>query len=171
MRDRPHRPLCLIDIAVPRDIDPAVRSIAGVSLIDIDKLEEPVHDTLVHRQQAVPLVERIIDAHVEALERWYVADVGQPVVPSLGRMAEALREAELERLFARCPELDRRQRTLVTGLSLRIVSKLLHPIISSMRAAGDDPVERAARARFIEETFGLFTVEAADEQESPLAGA
>ena len=120
MRGRSHRPLCLIDIAVPRDIDPAVRSIAGVSLIDIDKLEEPVHDTLVHRQQAVPLVERIIEAHVDAFERWYAADVGQPVVPSLGRMAEALREAELERLFARCPDLDRRQRTLVIGLSLRI---------------------------------------------------
>ena len=79
---------------------------------------------------------------------------------SLARKAEALREAEIERLFHRCPELDERQRMLVTGLSMRIVSKLLHPAISSMRSGGTERLpEAAVRAQLIDEIFALSTLE------------
>jgi glutamyl-tRNA reductase len=77
-------------------------------------------------------------------------------VASLARKAEALREAEIERLFHRCPELDERQRMLVTGLSMRIVSKLLHPAISSIRSGGAAQLPAAAvRAQLIDEIFAL----------------
>ena len=88
MLGRQARPLCLIDIAVPRDVDPSVATIAGVSLTDIDKLKETVDVTLEHRQAAIPLVERIIEAHVEQFERWYFAHAALPIVASLARMAE-----------------------------------------------------------------------------------
>lgn len=156
MRGREDRPLFVVDIAVPRDADPAVALIPGVFLTDIDQLSETVDITLEHRQQAIPLVEQIIDAHVMQLEHWYRSHATLPTVASLARKAEALRGAELERLFARCPELDSRQRTLVTGLTLRIVSKLLHPAIASIRAgAGEHLAESIERARLIEEIFAL----------------
>jgi glutamyl-tRNA reductase len=156
MRGRGKRPLFLVDIAVPRDVDPAVVRIPGVILTDIDRLTEKVDVTLEHRQTAIPMVEAIIDLHVAQFEQWYRSRVTLPVVASLAQKAEALRAAELVRLFARCPELDKRQRTLVTGLSLRIVSKLLHPAISSLRdAATADPEESVARARLIDEIFAL----------------
>lgn len=155
MIGRRNRPLFLIDIAVPRDVDPAVARIPGVFATDIDKLTETVDLTLEHRQAAIPLVEKIIDAHVAQFESWYTSDATLPVVASLARKAEALREAELERLFARCPELDKRQRTLVTGLTMRIVSKLLHSPISSIRSGAGDSDESLARARLIDEIFAL----------------
>ena len=145
-----------IDIAVPRDVDPLVALIPGVLVADIDKLSETVDSTLEHRQQAIPLVEDIIHAHVVQFEQWYRSRVTAPVVASLARKAEALRQAELARFFARCPELDKRQRSLVTGLSLRIVSKLLHPAITAIRDCADDHVaETVERARLIDEIFAL----------------
>ena len=82
--------------------------------------------------------------------------VTAPVVASLARKAEAIRQAELDRFFHRCPELDKRQRSLVTGLSLRIVSKLLHPAITAIRDCPDDHVaETVERARLIDEIFAL----------------
>jgi glutamyl-tRNA reductase len=156
MEERAQRPLFLIDIAVPRDVDPRVADIPGVLVADIDKLSETIDSTLEHRQQAIPLVEDIIHAHVVQFEQWYRSRVTAPVVASLARKADALRQAELARFFARCPQLDKRQRTLVTGLSLRIVSKLLHPAISSIRDCADDHVaETVERARLIDEIFAL----------------
>jgi glutamyl-tRNA reductase len=149
LRDRHERPLFLIDIAMPRDVDPAVARIPGAILTDIDRLKETVDITLEHRQAAIPLVEAIIDAHVTQFDEWHRACGTLPVVASLARRADALREAELDRLFARCPELDKRQRTLVTGLALRIVSKLLHPAISNIRAGSLD------RAQLLDEIFAL----------------
>jgi glutamyl-tRNA reductase len=156
MAGRSERPLFLIDIAVPRDVDPAVTAIPGVFLTDIDRLTETIDVTLEHRQQAIPLVEQIIDAHVMQFEHWHHSNATVTIVASLARKAEALREAELERLFARCPELNQRERTLVTGLSRRIVSKLLHPAISSIRA-GDAAqlADSVARAQMIEQIFAL----------------
>jgi glutamyl-tRNA reductase len=149
-------------------VDPAAARIPGVSVADIDKLSKTVDVTLKHRQLAIPRVEQIIGAHVMQFQRWYLSRDAMPVVASLARKAEALREAELERLFARCPELDKRQRTLVTGLALRIVSKLLHPAISSIReAAGSDPDESTARARLIDEIFALSRAGMGDDEVSP----
>jgi glutamyl-tRNA reductase len=156
MRSRPHRPLFLVDIAIPRDVDPLVALIPGVLVADIDKLSETVDTTLEHRQLAIPLVEDIIHAHVVQFEQWYRSRVTAPVVASLARKAEAIRQAELDRFFHRCPELDKRQRSLVTGLSLRIVSKLLHPAITAIRDCPDDHVaETVERARLIDEIFAL----------------
>jgi glutamyl-tRNA reductase len=168
MAGRHDRPLFLIDIAVPRDVDPAVARIPGVFVTDIDKLTEAVDLTIEHRQAAVPLVEKIIGAHVSQFETWYSSNVMHPVVASLAQKAEAVRGAELERLFARCPELDKRQRTLVTGLTLRIVSKLLHSPIANIRsAAGTDPQDSIARARMIDELFALSLAEQTGEESEP----
>ena len=155
MSGRSHRPLFLIDIAVPRDVDPAVTKIPGVFLTDIDKLSETIDVTLEHRQQAIPLVQQIIDAHVMHFQHWFRSNATVPTVASLTRKAEALRESELDRLFARCPELDKRQRTLVTGLTLRLVSKLLHPAISSLQEVGTSAAESIERARLISEIFAF----------------
>jgi glutamyl-tRNA reductase len=163
MSGRPDRPLFLVDIAVPRDIDPAVTETKNVRLTDIDRLSETIDVTLEHRQQAIPLVEQIIEAHVMQFEFWYRSNATENTVSSLARKAEAMRDLELERLFARCPTLDKRQRMLVTGLSRRIVSKLLHPAIVSMRGTTEELLaESVARAHLIEEIFALTEAVAAE---------
>jgi glutamyl-tRNA reductase len=133
MRARPGRPMFIVDIAVPRDCDPDVAQIEGVSVVDVDGLRGVIDVTLERRREAIPMVEEIISEHTERFHNWYQSRVAVPVISSLVQRAESLRERELERLFARCPELTERERMLITGMSLTIISKLLHSAITKIR--------------------------------------
>jgi glutamyl-tRNA reductase len=133
MIPRPNRPLFIVDIAVPRDCDPDVALIDGVSVVDVDGLRGVVDITLERRREAIPMVEEIIAEHTERFHHWYQSRVAVPVISSLVQRAETLRERELERLFARCPDLTDRERMLITGMSLTIISKLLHTAITKIR--------------------------------------
>jgi glutamyl-tRNA reductase len=133
MASRPERPLFIVDIAVPRDCDPEVATIDGVSVVDVDGLRGVVDVTLERRREAIPMVEEIIAEHSERFHNWYQSRVAVPVISSLVQRAETIRDAELERLFARIPELGDRERMLITGMSRTIISKLLHNAITKIR--------------------------------------
>ena len=158
MLARPDRNLFIVDIAVPRDVDPEVTRIAGVGLVDVDGLKDVVDVTLEKRREAIPLVEEIITEHVERFGQWYQSRVAVPVIASLVGRAESIRESEVERLFARCPELTDRERMLIAGMSLTIVSKLLHGAITKIRdKAVENRAEALTHARMLDELFDLRT--------------
>jgi glutamyl-tRNA reductase len=156
MLARPNRPLFIVDIAVPRDADPDIARIPNVFVADIDRLKGIVDDTLEHRREAIPLVEEIIGEHAERFARWYQSRVAIPVVSSLVQKAEAIRDGEIERLFTRCPELSERERMLITGASLTIVSKLLHNAVTKLRdRATQNEAEAMHFATLLDELFDL----------------
>ncbi len=156
MARRSDRPLFIVDIAVPRDVDPAVASIDNVSLVDIDGLKSVVDERLDLRREAIPAVEEIIAEYVGRFENWYRARFAVPVIARLTQKAEAIRLAELERLLARCPNLSERERMLVTGMTLTIVSKLLHSaILKIQEKATLDHAEALSSARVLEDLFEL----------------
>ena len=156
MLARPERSLFIVDIAVPRDADPEVARIPGVYVADIDKLKDMVDHTLDRRREAIPLVEEIISEHAERFARWYQSRVAIPVVSSLVQKAEAIRDGEIQRLFARCPDLSERERMLVTGASLTIVSKLLHGAVTKLRErATANHAEAITIASLVDELFDL----------------
>jgi glutamyl-tRNA reductase len=156
MRGRSNRPLFIVDIAVPRDCDPDVASIEGVSVVDVDGLRGVVDVTLERRREAIPMVEEIIAEHTERFHNWYQSRVAVPVISSLVQRAESLRERELERLFARCPDLTDRERMLITGMSLTIISKLLHSAITKIRdKAIVNRAEALTDARMLNDLFDL----------------
>ena len=156
MAERPERPLFIVDIAVPRDADPDVAQIAGVEVVDVDDLKDVVDDTIERRREAIPLVEEIIAEHVERFGQWYQSRVAVPVISGLVERAESIRERELERLFARCPELSEREKMLVTGMSMTIVSKLLHSAVTKIRErALVNRAEALSHARILDELFDL----------------
>ena len=130
------RPLFLVDIGVPRDIDPDVAEIPGVELVDIDALKLVVEDTLDRRRAAIPRVEILVREHVERFGKWYRARNAVPVISALAQKAENIREREIERLFLRLPHLTERERTLIQGTSMTIVSKLLHGALVRIRGTG-----------------------------------
>ncbi len=166
-RARPDRPLFLIDVAVPRDIDPEVARLPGVGLVDIDRMGHSVDATLEHRRAAIPLVEEIVREHLAAFDLWYRSRTAIPLISSLSQKAESIRAAEIERLFARCPALSERERTIVAGMSLTIVSRLLHSVIMKIRDdAVRDDAELEVRARLIDELFELRLVPAAAATDS-----
>ena len=156
MKSRPHQPLFIVDIAVPRDVDPSVATIDNVALVDVDGLKSVVNERLDLRREAIPAVEEIIAEHVERFEGWYRSRATHPIIARLTQKAETIRAAEVERLFARCPELSERERILVTGMSLTIVSKLLHSVILKIRSkASIDHAEALSHARVLDELFDL----------------
>lgn len=153
-------PMFIIDIAVPRDVHPDVAAIDGVTLVDIDGLKSHVLEKLEVRREAIPQVEEIIEEYLERFSQWYQSRVAVPVIASLTQKAEALRTAELERLFARCPELSEREKMLVTGMSMTIISKLLHTVVTKIRdkAVTNHP-EAIEHVRLLDELFELNIAE------------
>ncbi len=161
MKQRPERPLFVIDIAVPRDADPAIALIPNVALVDIDHLNIAIDEKLEVRREAIPHVEEIVDEYAMRFWQWYRARSAVPVIAALTQKAEAVRAAELERLLARCPELSEREKMLVAGMSMTIVSKLLHSAVNKLREkALAENAEALPDAQLLEELFELHpTVE------------
>ena len=156
MARRSDRPLFVVDIAVPRDVDPDVGIIENVSLVDIDGLRSVVSERLEQRREAIPAVEAIIAQRSGRFEGWYRSRVALPVIARLTQKAEAIRSAELERLLARCPDLAERERTLIAGMTLTIVSKLLHSAILKIREQATlDGAEALSSARVLDDLFEL----------------
>ncbi len=156
MASRPGRPMFVVDIAVPRDADPAIAEIENVALIDIDGLKSLVDKKLDVRREAIPAVESIVAVHVGRFAQWYQSRIAVPIIAMLTQKAEAIRTNELERLFARCPDLTPRERTLVEGTTMTIVSKLLHSVILKIREKATlDQDEALSHARVLDELFEL----------------
>lgn len=156
MASRPQRHLFIVDIAVPRDVDPGVAEVDNVALVDVDGLKSVVSERLDLRREAVPAVEAIIREYVARFESWYQSRATLPVIARLTQKAETIRAREVERLLARCPELSERERMLVVGMSMTIVSKLLHSVILKIRnKATVDRAEALSNARVLDELFEL----------------
>jgi glutamyl-tRNA reductase len=160
MARRPERPMFVVDIAVPRDADPAIAEIPNVTLVDIDGLKSVIEEKLLVRRDAIPEVEEIVEECGGRFSQWYRARAAVPVIATLTQKAEAVRLAELERLFARCPDLTEREKLLVTGMTMTIVSKLLHSVILKIREKATlDHAEALSHARVLDELFELNLAE------------
>jgi len=147
MAGRPERPLLLIDIAVPRDIDPAVKDIPGVSLYDIDDLQAISQVGIEERQSEVTKVEAIVDEEVRRAKRWWGAQEAVPIIIALREKAEAIRLRETDKTL-KALGLPPHGRQRMDHLTKAILNKLLHPTITGLKR---DPGLRQAAV----ELFGL----------------
>jgi glutamyl-tRNA reductase len=156
MGRRPDRPLCIIDIAVPRDTEPMAAAVPNVTLVDIDALKNVVDEKLEVRRAAIPQVEEIIDEFIARFGAWYQSRLAVPVIASLTQKAESIRMNELARLFSRCPDLSEREKMLVTGMSMTVVSKFLHSVVVKIREkTTSNHAEALSQARMLDELFEL----------------
>lgn len=136
MLRRQRRPLLIIDIAVPRDVEPAVAKIAGVTLHDIDALTCRVDHNLEQRRAEVPEAEAIVAGEADCFMAWFNALDVVPTIVDLRRQAEAVREAEVDRALRQLHDLSEEEQEVVEILSKRIINKLLHePTIRLKRHA------------------------------------
>jgi glutamyl-tRNA reductase len=151
-RRRGGRPLCIVDMAVPRDVDAGAAAVPGVTLIDIDELGRRVQERLGERRTTIPAAERIIDAE---LERTVTAigqrDTAAPTITALVAWAEEVRSREIARTFGTAHELDAETSERVDALTRSMVRKLLHGPVTRLREAAEDPVTTLA----IREAFRL----------------
>ncbi len=128
------KPLLIVDIAVPRDVDPACAGEPGVTLLDIDTLDAASDQP--GAGGAIAEAEAIVAQEVAGLEAWWETLQVVPTISALRGHAEAIRKAELARTFARLPDLAPRDRARIEALTAAIVSKLLHTPISKLKQPG-----------------------------------
>jgi glutamyl-tRNA reductase len=125
MAGRPERPLFIIDIAVPRDVDPNVLELPNVHLHDIDDLQSQAKENVLERQSEIPRVEAIIDEEAVRYLDWLASLDVVSTITDLRQQVTHLRQLELDRLFNRL-DLDERQQELVATMSHRLINKILH---------------------------------------------
>lgn len=126
-------PLFIVDIAVPRDVDPAVAAVPNVVLRDIDDLRDMVDENRGSRRAEVARVEAIVQEEVVRFSQWEAANEVAPTVARLVQRSEAIRRSELDRLKGQLAELPPEQRELIEQVTKRIVGKLLHAPLSKSR--------------------------------------
>lgn len=147
MQTRPDRPLLVVDVAVPRDVDPDAADIPGVTLRDMDDLRAFAEAGLAARRGEIALVRDVVNGEVDRYGAVSSAREVAPLVGSLRDRAERIRSGEIERMASRLEGLDERQRDAVEALTRGIVAKLLHePTVGLKEAAGTPRGERLAES-------------------------
>ncbi len=165
METRGGRPLLLVDIAVPRDIEPACRDIAGVSLHDIDDVQAIVERNASGREGEAKRAERILAAEQERFDRWLASLEVVPTISSLRERADEVVRRVLAENDPRWESLGEADRERVRAMASAIASRLLHePTLRMKRAAGSDDAYLYVSA--LRELFGLDAAETGAETET-----
>ncbi len=151
LQKRRNRPMFFIDIAVPRDVEPAVNRLEGIFLYDIDDLQSVAAAHLAERTREAADAEAVIAAEVERFQqRQRTVDIA-PVIVALQQRAEELRLAEMRRMHARLAALTPEQSSAIEALCRSMINKLLHPTLQALKHAartGDSDRIAAIRAEW-----------------------
>jgi glutamyl-tRNA reductase len=154
LRGRRGRRLLLVDLAVPRDLDPAIAELDGCYLYDIDDLEQIVVETLSLRRREAERAEAIVAVEAEKFHEWHASLDVVPAIASLRARAEEIREAELLKAESLLGRLDESQRRAVESVTAQIVNKLLHlPTVRMKQAAA--AADGVLYAEAVRHLFGL----------------
>lgn len=154
LETRPNRPLVVVDLAVPADVERAAGEIPGVRLFDVDDLRVGLDGALAARLGEVPLVEEIVEEEVESFGRRYRELAVEPLLSELRRQAESIRAREVERTLRELGDVDPIVAERVEHLSRSLVTKLLHdPTVRARERAGAGAADDVAEA--VRELFGI----------------
>ena len=148
------RPLFVVDIAVPRDVEPSVNELPGVYVYDVDDLQGIVDSGLEERRRAAEEARRMLDLEVVDFDRWRQSvDLG-PTIAALCEHVHDVGRSELERYERRLQTLTPDQRAVVAELTRSLIQKVLHTPIVSLKSAAERG-EAGPRAALYREIFGL----------------
>jgi glutamyl-tRNA reductase len=132
------KPLCILDLAVPRDVDPAIAQLDNVFLYDVDDLQTVAAQATARRRDEIPAAERIVEAETDLFWAWYGGLAVVPTITEWRRHMDALRVAELERVLRQLSHLGPDDRARIEQFSQALLNKFLHrPTITLKQAAED----------------------------------
>jgi glutamyl-tRNA reductase len=176
---RAGRPLAVVDIAVPRDVEETLGTLEGIAYYDIDDLQLVVDSNLELRKAAVPAVKRIVQEELETFTAWFHSRQVAPVIRDLRARAQELAADELAQALNRLPAADERTQQVLGRLAHRLVNRLLHEPTVRLRAHAADG-NGHGYAHALRDLFALDLAEsgsacacgeAANEQENGAASA
>ena len=168
MRPRRHRPLFLIDIAVPRDVDPAAGELDQVFLYNIDDLQTIVKENLARRGAELERADAIVCEEVRRFASWMQSREIIPTVVALRQRFDAIRRAELARLDSRLSGLPPEARARVDEITRLIIEKLLHTPTEKLKSIGDDTMAMTY-ADALNQLFSLLDEAEGGGSETPRA--
>jgi glutamyl-tRNA reductase len=156
MRRRRQRPIFFIDIAVPRDIDPAINEIENAYVYDIDDLQNVIESNISERQREALRAERIVEEEAVKFKGWLKVLEVAPTITCLHEKAEDIRQRELKKTLAHLKGLSAEQAEAVDVLTHSIVHKLLHDPIICLKCPGEE-----RREALLDAARRLFNLDAA----------
>jgi len=152
MSARSKRPLVIIDIAVPRDVEPEVKQVSHVFLYDIDDLTKVSELNSRQRQREVQRAMEIIDEEVKKFTSWWQALEVKPTISALVKKAENIRQAQLNLTLKKLPRLSNEERANIEAMTKSIVQKILHEPLQCLKKNTD---KKEGYIQAINELFGL----------------
>lgn len=153
------RPLCILDIAIPRDVEPDVGQLPNVFLYNIDDLKHVVTANLERRRAEMPRAERLIEEAATEFSDWYVGLEAVPLIRQLRERAETLRQEEWSRFQTQLAHLDPADRERVELLTRGLLKKLLHAPTVRLREAA----KNGRAADLLDAARTLFGLDSTDD--------
>jgi glutamyl-tRNA reductase len=164
VKERMNRPMFLIDISVPRNIDPAVRHVDNAFLFDIDDLKHRVEQNRAERVQEAEKAERMVLDEVGMLREWMKSLEVTPTIVALRSRVDEIKRAEVDKAFGRLAHLSPQDRELVEGMASSIVNKLIHSTMVTLKSE----VNSASGAAFVEAARRFFNLDEASCSKPPV---
>jgi glutamyl-tRNA reductase len=166
IKARRHRPLFLIDIAVPRDVDPRVENMDNVFLFDIDDLEQVASQNIAARKREAEQAERIVEAEVLAFEEWQRSLDLTPTLVALRERVRSVVHGELQRTLPRLKSLSEAERKSLDVMCDAMVNKLLHRPLTELKKSREEP-DGSALLESVRRLFELAEVQTTPESAEP----
>ena len=167
VRTRRHRPLFIIDIAVPRDVDPRVGNMDNVFVYDVDDLQQVAEENLAVRAREAAHAESIIEEEVESFLAWRRSLELAPTIVALRKRFGEVADEELRRALSRLDGVSEGDRVVLEAMSRSLVNKLLHQPMTELKAGARKP----DGALLIDAVRRLFALAADEEPERAEASA
>jgi glutamyl-tRNA reductase len=139
VRTRRHRPLFIIDIAVPRDVDPRVGNMDNVFVYDVDDLQQVAEENLAVRAREAAHAERIIEEEIDAFMRWRRSLELAPTIVALRKRFGEIADEELRRALPRLEAVSPADRAVLEAMGRSLVNKLLHQPLTQLKAGAGEP--------------------------------
>ncbi|HSB30670.1 MAG TPA: glutamyl-tRNA reductase [Candidatus Sulfobium mesophilum] len=152
MKERKHKPVFVIDISVPRNIDPEINKLDNVYLYSVDDLQEVVDANIHGRKIEAEKAEKIIDEEVDKFVRWMSSLDSVPTIVALRQKADEIKTEELEKLKGRITGIDEEKMKAVEYMAAAIINKLIHPPTVALK---EDTEDRDELIAMIKKLYGI----------------
>jgi len=138
MKERKQRQVFIIDISVPRNIDPEINNLDNVYLYNVDDLQNVVDANVSERQKEAEKAEKIIIEELDTFLKWQSSLDSIPTIIALREKAEELKREEIEKLLHRIPDIGEKEKEAIEYMASALVNKLIHPPTAALKEDSED---------------------------------
>lgn len=138
MKERKQKPVFIIDISVPRNIDPEINDLDNVYLYDVDNLQGVIETNIQERAKEAEKAEKIVNEEIGSFLKWNDSLAATPTIVALRSMAEEIRKTELEKTLQKLGPVEEKTIKSIEQLSTAIVNKLIHPPTAALKSEEDE---------------------------------